>query len=258
MNRKAMYLNATILRGRRLKDGEEGAGGQSGGANSGAGGDNGGNSGDSSGQAQNGQNNDGAQLDPNQFWHIPEAKDGENGTQGDGDGGGEDIGQQIVGEIGKFTLGTPIFDDSIAGEIAEGKLDGINARFNQMSQAVLKQSVMMAARIMQQFEKSMDERISGAINSSQTVNRDESLLKEHFPSFGQVAMQPMIRGVFQQSLTHTKGDRAKAIEMTKGMLRSMGQIGRTDFGITEAPRNPDDVYGADSSKSLVRDLLEMK
>ena len=264
-NRHHLFLSTSISRGRLLKEDVPGAGGGApAGGDSGAGGDNGGNSGDS-GSAQAGTaNNDGQQFDPGQFWKLPESGDGGNQNQNqgsDGQGGQNqepDIGTQIAADIKGFKIATPIFDDAIAQEIADGKLDGINGRFQDMAQTVLQQSVVTVARIMKAFEQSIDSRISGMINNSQTADKDERLLGDSFQAFSQPAMQPVIRGVFQQSLTHTKGDRAKAIEMTKGMLRSMGQLGRQDFGIPTPPRNPDDIYGSDGAADLVRDLLEAK
>lgn len=260
-NRKHLYLSSTLARGRFLKapEGDD----TSGGGSTPQGGDSGqtpdntqGNSTPAT-QGQSGdQNNPGQQLDVDGFWKKAESQDGGDQNQN----GGEqtpDVGTQIVNDIKAFKLGTPIFDDSIATEIAEGKLDGINNRLNQMAQSVMQQTVVMTARLMKALEESMDQRVSGMIDSSQSQTKDEQLLTENFQAYSQPAMQPVIRGVFQQSLSHTKGDRKAAMEMTKGMLKQMGQLGREDFGIPKPPRNPDDVYGADSSASLVKDLLSM-
>jgi len=261
--RHHLYLSTTISRGRLLKEDVPGGPAPTqapAGADSAAGSANAGNSSDSAPADQTGTNNAGQQFNPDQFWKAPETDAGGNQNQSSDAGTqqGNDVGTQIVNDIKGFKLTQPIFDDAVAQEIADGKLDGINARFQQMGQAVIQQAVVMAARMMKAFEESMEQRIDGKISSTQTADRDEQLLGKSFTAYAKPAMQPVIRGVFQQALIHTKGDRNAAVDMTRGMLKSMGQLGQEDFGINAPPRNPDDIYGSDGAASLVRDLLEAR
>jgi hypothetical protein len=100
--------------------------------------------------------------------------------------------------------------------------------------------------ILNQVQALMDGRLGSRDNS-------EALGKE-FPSYNDRGMKPIIDGIFGQAMRLTEGDRTKAIEHTKSMLRYMGNQGRTDMGINLPP---DDPHGANMNgvKSLVEELL---
>lgn len=252
-SRKHLFLSSTILRGRRIKgpEGDDTGGGATGDSTQG-GNNQGGNEPSNDGSNSN-ANNDGLPIAPEAFWKDPAAEGDDSGNQGDDDS--KDFGTQIMTEISGWNPPKPLFDADIAKEVADGNLDGVNARFNEMVQGAVRQAVVLTAKIMQRFEGSIDQRIDGKLGQDRTRQGDEGLLAENFTSFKDPAVAPMIRGVFQQSLLHTKGDRTKALEMTRGMLRTMGQTGRNDLGIEAPPRNPDDLDAG--SRSFVKDLLEL-
>lgn len=237
------------LHGGLLKDDEGHQGGESG-----SGGNNsGGNSGDS-GQSGGQQNNSGLTIPAETFWNNPEPADGNSGeSQGPTD---EQFGQSLMQNITAFKPPT-IFDSETASQIGEGNLEGVNQRMEQFGQTIMRQAMIMTAQILQRFEGQVDGRITGAISTNTTRQTDESMLGDAFPSFTKPEVRPVIQGVFQQSLRHTKGDRKAAMEMTRGMLKSMGQLGGQDFGFATPPSNPDD-YQSNGPSSLVQELLSMK
>lgn len=238
------------LHGGLLKD-EEGHGG-GGGDSNGGGNNGGGNSGDS-GQSGGNQNNDGQSFNAESFWNSPEPEGTSQESQGPTDA---EFGQSLMQTITNFQ-GSPVFDAETASQIAEGNLDGVNQRLQAMQQGVLRQSMIMMAQILQRFDTQVDGRISGQINQNSTRQSDESMLSEQFPSFTKPEVRPVIQGVFQQSLKHSKGDRKAALEMTRGMLKSMGQLGGSDFGFSTPPGNPDD-HTSNGPSSLVQELLSMR
>ena len=241
------------LHGGLLKD-DEGHGGGGGQGDSGQGGNNGGGNGGDSNTQGGGQNNNGQEFNAEGFWNSPEPEGGNSGeSQGPTD---QEFGQSLLQGITQYQGGA-VFDAETASQIAEGNLDGVNQRMQQMQQGVLRQSLIMMSQILQRFESQMEGRINGAITQNSTQRDDTSMLAEAFPSYGQAAMKPVINGVFQQSLRHTKGDRKAALEMTRGMLRSMGQLGGSDMGIQTPPNNPDD-FQSNGPSSLVQELLSMR
>lgn len=207
-------------------------------------------------QSQN-QNNSGQQFDPAGFWSDPANQQGQNGSQNqsqNNEPNDDEFSSTLINDIRGFAPPT-IFDSDIATQIGEGNLEGVNQRMQQYGQNVLQQSMVLMARILQRFEGQIDQRISGAITSNSTQQNDTQLLEKNFPTYSRPEVRPVIQGVFAQSLKHTGGDRNKALEMTRGMLRSMGQLGGEDFGIP--PSNPDDSTSSGPS-SLVQELLSMR
>jgi hypothetical protein len=252
-SRKSIYLYTGARRGLHgglPKEGED----HQGSGDSGQPQNNGtGNSGDSGQNGQN-QNNDGLGFEPASFWNNPEPADGGTGeSQGPTD---EEFGQTLMQSITNFTPPT-IFDAETASQIAEGNLEGVNQRMQQFGQTMMRQAMIMTAQILQRFEGQVDGRIKGSITENSTRQSDESMLAEQFPSFAKKEVRPVIQGVFQQSLKHSKGDRTKALEMTRGMLKSMGQLGAGDFGLSTPPSNPDD-FTSNGPSSLVQELLQMR
>lgn len=214
-----------------------------------------GESGDSS------QHNSGQSFDPAAFWQDP-SNDGGASQQNQQQPGTQptdqvdpnaEFGQQLLQEIGNYQP-PAVFDNEISTQIAEGNLDGINQRMASHAQHVMRQSMVFMSKIMQRMESQMDDRINSIVQSNSTQQSDTQLLTKEFPTYERPEMRPVITGVFQQSLKHTKGDRPKAVAMTRDMLKSMGQLG----GFGTPPSNPDDSPSNNTnSESLVQQLLKM-
>lgn len=256
-SRKSIFLGTTArlgLHGGLLKD-EQGHDQSAGGGNQGQQQNNGGGNSGDSGQSGGNQNNDGLGFEPASFWNNPEPADGGNSEsqQGPSD---EEFGQSLMQSITNFQA-PAIFDAETASQIAEGNLDGVNQRMQQFGQTMMRQAMIMTAQILQRFEGQVDGRIRGSITENSTRQSDEAMLSEQFPSFAKKEVRPVIQGVFQQSLKHSKGDRAKAMQMTRDMLKSMGQLGAGDFGLSTPPSNPDD-FTSNGPSSLVQELLSMR
>lgn len=244
----------------RLRKNESEAGG--GGAPADAGAHNaGGNAGDSTGSGGE-QNNNGQDFDASSFWADP-AGEGSNSNNNDGgqNGGdpnpGSNVGAQIKGTIEGFTA-NQIFTADVAQQISEGNLEGVNANMNAFGQQVLTQAVGMVAHILKAYEAQTESRFKGYVENSiqqnQTNQSDEQLLASSFPSYASEATRPVVKSVFAQSLKHSNGNRAKAVEMTRSMLQAMGQTGGSDFGFDRAAQSPND-FMSDGASSLVADLL---
>ena len=255
-NRHHLYLSTSIARCsplRKAPEGEEGGTGNE----SNAGGDNKSVNQDSG--TGGGEANAGQQFDYSSFWAQP-AEEGQNKeSQGNEADAGKELGQQLVSQIQGFKP-EEVFTPAALQKMAEGDLTDLNTGITKSFQAGMTQMLGITAKLMQAFEGHFEKRfeslMSEKIEGSRTTERDEQLLSKEFKGFSNPATRPLIQGVFNQSLTHTKGDRDKALKLTRDMLQQMGQHGKDDLGFSSF-RNPDDNLDEGPSR-LVQELLELR
>jgi len=243
--------------GRLMRAPDHGAGdtGGAGGGDSGAGGDNpGGNGAPANGESQGGDN-PGQEFDAGAFWNEPEPEGGKKPSEGDPNDSdpGREIGQQIAAGIKDFKF-DPVFTQEVGEQLAEGKLDGANESFANMARASMQQSVVMSAKIMEHLGGQMMTQMKEMIDSRLGQEKNESTLIESFPSMKDPAMRPVVEGVFNQAMKHSGQDREKALQLTRNMLKAMGQTGKQDMGIEGPAPDPDSFMG-DGPSQLVKDLL---
>lgn len=261
MNRKSRRAARSYMR--RDEQGHGGGGGTGDQNQGGAPNNQGGNSGDSNGNSGGGADNGGQGFDLNQFWSDPQPQNGgqsPNQQQPSGDsqgnqGGdqGSPLGRQLVEQLTGFNAGN-LFDDAVAQQINDGDLSGINGRFNELGQNLLRQSIMMNTHVVRAFGEQMVERMQSMIQEHLGGRDNEAAMLEAFPSAKDTRVRPVIERVFNQSLKINGGDRTKAIEMTREMLKLVGQNASTDLGFETPPSGRDDDL-ATNAASLVEDLL---
>lgn len=218
-------------------------------AESGATGDNTGvNSGDSSNTTPTGDN--GGQPDELAgFWEDkPDEKP--DADSDDGVEASKQLGQSLAGLIENYQ--TPeIFTKETADQIADGDLSGINKAFHAATQATMKQQVAITAKllggVMDRMQADFDRRIQSALG-----NKDSEIaLETHFPSAKDPQVRPIVQRVWDQALKNTKGDKERAITLTRNMLEAFG----TKTGLREPPQDPTLGMNTSASKRLVDDLL---
>jgi len=160
------------------------------------------------------------------------------------------LGQQLGGIIQGFKS-PETFTKEVADAIADGDLTKVNEALAARDQMILKHSAVVAANLlgglMDRIGRDMDARISKAFG-----NKDSEIaLETHFPIAKDPQVRPMVERVWQQALANSKGDKQKAIRLTKGMLEAFGE----KTSIREAPEDPTAGIGTVASRSLVADLL---
>jgi hypothetical protein len=133
-------------------------------------------------------------------------------------------------------------------------MEGANTRIGDMLKQSVQESVAMSAQIVEVFARQMESRVEQMINDRLGGEKNTEALQQAFPSMSDPAMAPVIQGVFNQAMKHTK-DRAKALDMTRDMLKAMGQRGAKDLGFDKPPANPDDNIMTGGAKSLVDELM---
>lgn len=222
-------------------------GGSAAGADSGAGGGNGGNSGESGSGSEGGDNTGQPGADA-RFWE-PKPEVDTAGAESD-QAASTALGQELSGMIQSFAP-APAFTKETAEKIAAGDLDGVNQAFQAQHQAVLKQSVVATAKIVETMLARQEANFEARIQKALGNKDNEVALESHFPAAKDPAYRPIVQRVFDQALVNSKGDRNKAIEQTKGMLAAFGNAS----GLTTPPGDPSSRALESRSKSLVDELL---
>lgn len=264
MRNHKMLLGSTSFY--RMRDqGQAGAGGGGGNAggvgtsSAGTGeqagaGNNGGGNGDT-GAANNGgnQNNSSSSFDPSKFWADP---NGGNNSGGGNQGGvnHEEAGKAFAAKLAGINYGDA-FNGDIMKQMAEGDIKGANDSFRGLLQNATQQSVMLTAELMQKNNDAMLDRVSKLLDDRLGGRDNDAALAENFPMAKDPALKPMVKGIFDQAMKLSKGDRAQAIESTKQMLKYMGTAGAADLGINNPPSSGSDNYTSAAATSLIDELL---
>lgn len=208
------------------------------------------------------QNNPGNTFDGKSFWNKPEpASNGSPSSGGSADSKPAGSGtpapaeHEVLATQLKNLTYPDVFTKEIGDQIAAGDLTGINKAISQQMVQSTQQAVAMSAQIMKLFGEKLMGDIEAKINGA-FGNRDNAdSLSKSFPSYNDPGMKPVIDGIFNHSLTLTKGNREEAIKTTREMLRYMGKSGAQDLGINEAPSGSGDSYSSSRAQSLVDELL---
>lgn len=207
-----------------------------------------------------GKDNAGKDFDPEGFWKDPEPDPAKKGA-------GEELspqeqearrtGQGIIDEMRAVTF-NPVMNQELAAELAEGKFENFNKAIHQELGNVLQQAVITVAKLMKANNNSLESRFESIVGKKFDGRDNSETLESNFPMARDPAMRPVIQGVFDQSMKLHNNDRKKAVETTRNMLRHMGKHAQQDLGIP--PQTSSDDYGgsAESSTSLVAELLSRR
>ena len=196
------------------------------------------------------EDNDRQPLELTQFWdgkpETPTGDDSETKVKEQS----QAIGQELGGLIKGFK-GPDVFTKEIADKIADGDLAGVNEAMAARDQALMSHSIVVTAKLLggviDRLSEDFDQRIQRALG-----NRDSEItLETHFPLAKDPTMKPVVQRVWDQALINSKGDKDKAIRLTKGMLEAFGE----KTSIRTPPEDPTAGINTPASKSLVEDLL---
>lgn len=276
MRKQALILAAATLafgyppsvrlgkHGRPMRDpeGHPQAGSESQGTGDNAGG-NPGNSGQAAGNAGTPANNNGNEFDPSSFWNSPSegtpAAAGNGGSAG-GNPSGDTKGNPNQGNAFAEALGTLSFGQGVyTQEAADAMGNGDPAPFNNNMQTfgreVTRQSVIMAAQLMQRNNEAMEARFQQLVEERFGQRDTETDLSTAIPSYSKPGMKPVVDGIMAQAMKLTKGKRPEAIEMTKQMLQIQARNLGQDFNITTPPGGAGNDFGTGQTTNWEEELL---
>lgn len=236
--------------------------GNHGGGNQGGTGDNGGGNGGAPGGDSQQQNNDGQKFDLASFWNSPDDEANKGAPSGDsatptpspsGQPQQQNQPNPTVAAIQNMEFAAPVMTDDVMKELAEGKTEGFHKALTQHGRQVAEQTIRtvlpIMAQLRDQLRTEMRQEVTGTLS-----NRDNMKdLFQAIPSADTPALRPQVTSIFERAMSHSKGDRKAAIELTKDMLRLTSTSMEADLGIP--PRSPGDGTAAVPSKTNWLDEL---
>lgn len=175
-------------------------------------------------------------FNPDSFWDNP-AGVGDQQTQQENPHA--NLGQQIVQSLQGLKLGdgAGLFNQEVTAELEQGNYNGLNQRFNGMMQDVAKQTLMMTLQMMKALRENMVSDMDSRFASQITANDDTKFLEDKFPSAKNPAMAPVVKRVWDQALTLSKGNRGEAEKTTRIMLAEIAKGMGVDSGLNP-PADP--------------------
>lgn len=212
----------------------------------------GGNSGESDNQNSD-EDNNGQKDELAGFWETPEDEEESDDSEDDSVAASQALGAELKTAIEGFAP-KPLFTKEIAEAIAEGNFDGANEALVASHRATIQQSLMLTAKMVgavaQRMQADFDQRIQSALGNT----KNTEFLESEFPLAKNAQYRPMVERVWNQALKNSKGDRQKAIRMTRGMLEAFGSDVAPN--LRDAPDDPTAGINTAASKSLVASLLD--
>lgn len=235
-NRKMLFLNPIVARGRRLRnEGEHGGDASQQAPVDNAGGNFGGQS-DSNGDS----NNNGQEFDPAAFWTDPadegNQNSGSDSNQG-GAGGQDDLQTTLTQRLDQMTFGDPIFTAEIAEQINNGDFSGFESRMQSQMRTAVRQSLGMVVSILRPYGEQLTQSIETKMSQTFNQRDNNQSLEELFPAAKNANIRPVIQGLYDRALQNTKGNRAEAVKQTKSMIQYMAGETANDLDISIAPRS---------------------
>jgi hypothetical protein len=193
-------------------------------------------------------NNGGQQFDPMAFWNPAPA--GEGGAPGEQTGSAAsptppenphaDLGKNLGETLQGMTYATPVIDQSVAAEMAEGKYDSFNERMTQMGRDTARQTLAMSLTVMRAVRDQIMAEVNGQLSGTLSTRDNDAALVVAIPSAANPKVAPMVKGIFAQAMKVSNGNREAALSMTKEMLKMSNQefLGDSSLGIPA--RTPSD------------------
>lgn len=242
-NRKALFLNRDIIRGRFLKDGEGEGGGTPTPTPVSTGAPGGNSSQPGSGESAN--NNAGEAFDASAFWgsQSPDGSGSPGSESASGDDSGSDTEQlrnDLTERLNTLQFGEPVMTQEIFEAAQNGDFNGFQSALNGALGQAVRQSLGLTTAILRPFAEQILSEVRGEIQSTLRGRDDNDQLIKDFPAAQDGNVRRMIQPIFDQALRNTKGDRALAVKQVKEMMRLMTGATADDLGLNVAPRSADD------------------
>ncbi len=231
---KNLYRGTSFAAMRIMKapEGEGGGTGESGGNN---GAENTG--GGATGESQ--QNNTGQEFKPTAFWDDPAPEttppaNQQQQQQQQNNGGGDNLGTAIENRVKQFTA-PPVMTAEAMEAIGTGDYTKFDQNVNQAIQHSMKENLNLVVQLMSKFGEHLESKFGDKINQSFEGRDSKAFLREQIPASKNEGIQPIIDSLYDRALMVSKGDKNKAVEMTKRMMRAMSEDTASDLNLHVAP-----------------------
>lgn len=200
-------------------------------------------------------NNTGQAFDAAAFWEQPKETPDNNGNQPSNDqsnqSGNQDssqqLGTQLLQRIQGFSA-KEVFTDEVVEGINNGDFNKFDQNLSKVMQQSMQQNVEMTVQLMQVFGERMMSAVEERMNSSFTSRENYAELETQIPSAKNPGVAPIVKSIYDRALALTKGDRTKAITMTKNMINNMALATGSDTGLHVAPVGSESNFGNSGPK----------
>ena len=148
--------------------------------------------------------------------------------------------QQLTQQLGTMSFGDPVLTPEITEEINQGKFENFEKRIQGQLQTAVRQALAMQVQVLRPFAEQLLNQMRGEFGSTLSERDDESALVKDFPSARNPVVAPIIKGIYDQALVRTNGNRELAVKQTKQMLAHMASQTAGDLELEIAPQGAGD------------------
>lgn len=219
----------------------EGEGGDTGAG----GGNNGGENSNSGGTGESPQNNSGQEFKPSTFWDDPEPENKGSGNQqqqqqpqNQNGGDQNNLGTAIENRVKQFAAPAVMTPETMEA-IGNGDYSKFEQGLNGAIQKSMSENLNLVVQLMSKFGEHLESKFGSMINSSFEGRDTKTFLREQIPASKNESIQPIIDSLYDRALVVSKGDKNRAVEMTKRMMRAMAEDSASDLNLHVAPVGSD-------------------
>lgn len=181
------------------------------------------------------ENNDGQVADFSSFWKDDEPKDEPTGDKAPVTPAvtPQDPMQQLNAVLDGIDF-KPVMNDETTQALADNDPKAFNEAVQTQLRQAVRESLFLTARMVKTQQERMETFVQKRIDAALQLDRDEVLLGKELPFSQRPEIQPIAQGIFANALKVVKGDREKAIAMTRAFFGNMAEVSAPDLNLAPA------------------------
>lgn len=181
------------------------------------------------------ENNDRQASDFSSFWTDDEPKDEPAGDKTPVTPAvtPQDPMQQLNAVLDGISF-KPVMNDETTEALGNNDPKAFNEAVQGQLRQAVRESLFLTARMVKTQQERMEAFVQKRIDSALQLDRDEVLLGKELPFSQRPEIQPIAQGIFANALKITKGDRAKAVAMTRAFFGNMAEVSAPDLNLAPA------------------------
>jgi hypothetical protein len=141
---------------------------------------------------------------------------------------------------------------TMAEEMSQGNFTNFNQNLQNYGQSIARQTIQQVVPILKAVRDQIMNDVGTKVTGEFGSREDSAALIKAIPSAANPKVAPIVKPIFDQAMKVAKGDRTRAIEMTKTMLQMTNSTLVEDTSLGIAPRG-----AGDSTASNVNWLEEL-
>lgn len=221
----------------------------------------GGNGGGNQPTGGQGGNNTGEDVDISTFWNdpspapapAPTSTPAPTPTPGQAPGTGQDqIGAMIQARLDGYTV-PAILTDQVLKDMDGGNYESFQQNLSVAIKDSVGQAIRAQVQVLGAVIPQLMTRMQNLIAETSATKENYDHLYSEMPSAKDPVMGPIIKPLYDRALQLAKGDRTKAIPITKRLLTHLMEGTRTDLNLPSPTENAGEDWRSDTNfmESLV-------